>query len=105
MLHLENMQKIKCHSLLISSADHFAFHLLFNILAAQRVGVVSYLLTCLQAAHIWSINFSRLVQRAARKAAVLPGVGKTALPGAPKRENSQCGRFFFGNNGTLIIHI
>lgn len=43
-------------------------------------------LTCLQAAQIWSISFSRLVHRAARNAAMLPGVGSTALPGAPEEQ-------------------
>lgn len=52
-------------------------------ITAERPLLVQKRLTCLQAAQIWSISFSRLVQRAARNAAVLPGVGSTALPGAP----------------------
>lgn len=61
----------------ISSVLLTAF--VFNVLKNGSQGVC----TCLHAAHIWSISFSRLVHRAARKAAVLPGVGSTALPGAP----------------------
>lgn len=55
-------------------------------ITAERPLLVQKRLTCLQAAQIWSISFSRLVQRAARNAAVLPGVGSTALPGAPEEQ-------------------
>lgn len=59
-----------------------------QLLRQQLVSAAGFekVLTCLQAAQIWSISFSRLVQRAARNAAVLPGVGSTALPGAPEEE-------------------
>lgn len=40
--------------------------------------------TCLHAAHIWSISFSKFVHRAALKAAVFPGAGSAARPGAPE---------------------
>lgn len=80
MLHLENKQQRKYHSLFINPAEDLGVLWL-------SVGALGWLLTCLQAAHIWSISFSRLVQRAARKAAVLPGVGNTALPGAPGGRN------------------
>lgn len=59
-------------------------YMLFTALALQPASGLWSVFTCLHAAHIWSISFSRLVQRAARKAAVFPGVGRAALPGAAK---------------------
>lgn len=56
--------------------------MLFTTLALQPAIGLWEIFTCLHAAHIWSMSFSRLVHRAARKAAVFPGVGRAALPGA-----------------------
>lgn len=39
------------------------------------------------------MSFSRLVQRAARKAAVLPAVGSTALPGAEEKHHQSTADF------------
>lgn len=82
MLHLKNMQQRNLHTIFISLADRM--ELRFWCVNEQSVTIWTVSRhTCLHAAHIWSISFSRLVHRAARKAAVLPGVGSTALPGAP----------------------
>lgn len=82
MLHLKNMQQRNLHTIFISLADRV--ELRFWCVNEQSVTIWTVSRhTCLHAAHIWSISFSRLVHRAARKAAVLPGVGSTALPGAP----------------------
>jgi len=81
MLHLEGME----HTLSIRPAAWgFLFIINYSTLNVQLVCGFREPSTCLHAAHIWSINFSRLVHRAARNAAVLPGVGSSALPGAPE---------------------